>query len=571
MNTYFQAETAVPVLRFMNRNLTARGMTLITFQELEPFMRCFMGLCYYKKQVADVKAHPEAFPIVAKEIKNLVGNTYDQRADRLNDLLRSWDGHDVQRKRKDRDDEVLTFDSVYRIDRELEKLFRDLGGHASRLAHIEGVTDKMIDDEKTRTRSALVALMSLARSKSGKAFGAVGNCINSMWTGIPLATHYSHIGESCTDIVMSLLSIISGSTSHRTIDMKETTLGGDRGYNDNEYFEKSATANMNNFHTTKRGPSLAFTFGNTKYKTNREQRVISESGPMLSLGATRAIGGVTSHMTAYRNGTGRVTLLQSTLANMTYGNFDYVTEYTNFDYAKKFEEAATSGYKKADYDPVDLLSDEDAEKRVEYDRQNVYEHTKRQSGIEWLTARKNTLTSTVSHEVLPREEKNLTLEQKSLLRDDLGRKLISPLETEEAEDYSKYVDATEADLKKLKKPTLIEICKHFKRPYSNKNMGQLIKEIQKGPLEVATMTEQERFIKKTFLAPLSDHKERSAWKLGSLNEEKVRSRLDAVVKGVGGELEKIRFAGRSCPCLRRKRFYQSSSRCGIVRRGAPMK
>ena len=539
LNTFFPAESAVPVLAFMNRNLLARGKTLITFQELQPFMRSFIGLCYYKKQVADIKAHPEAFPIVVNEVENIVGITFDEKVDRLNDLLRSWDGHDVKRKRKDRDDEVLTFDSVYRIDRELEKLFRDLGGHASRLAHIEGVTDMMIDDEKTRTRSALVALLSLARSKSGKAFGAVGNCINSMWTGIPLATHYSHFGESCTDIVMSLLSIISGSTSHKSIDMKETTLGGDRGYNDNEYFEKSAAANLNNIHTTKRGPSLPVTFGNTKYKTSREQRVIPESGPMLSLGATRAVGGTTSHMTAYRNGTNRVTLLQTTMPTMTYGNFDYVTEYQDFDYAKKFEEAATSGYKKDDYDPVELLNDEEAAKRLQYDRQNVYEHTKRGSGIEWLNGRGWTLTSTVSHEVLPREETNLTLEQKNLLRDDLGRKLISPLERDESEEYLKYAEGTHAELKKLGKQKLIEICKQFKRPYSNKNMDKLIEQIQLGPVEVAKMTEQEMFIKKTFLAPLSDSKERTAWKLGSMNEDNVRGVVSGVVKGVGGELEDV--------------------------------
>ena len=45
------------------------------------------------------------------------------------------------------------------------------------------------------------------------------------------------------------------------------------------------------------------------------------------------------------------------------------------------------------------------------------------------------------------------------------------------------------------------------------------------------MTEQEKFIKKTFLSPLKD-KDRSAWKLGSLNEGNVRGITKAVAKGV---------------------------------------
>ncbi len=48
---------------------------------------------------------------------------------------------------------------------------------------------------------------------------------------------------------------------------------------------------------------------------------------MLSLGSTRPVGGVTSHMTAFRNGMGRVMLLQTTDPLMTYGKLDYVTEY----------------------------------------------------------------------------------------------------------------------------------------------------------------------------------------------------------------------------------------------------
>ena len=77
-----------------------------------------------------------------------------------------------------------------------------------------------------------------------------------------------------------------------------------------------------------------------------------------------------------------------------------------------------------------------------------------------------------------------------------------------------FAGKSTADLQQLPNTKLIEICKHFKQPYS----GQ------------------------TFLAPLAN-KEKSAWKLGSLNEDNVRGVMSAVVKGVGGELEDLWESG----------------------------
>ena len=54
-------------------------------------------------------------------------------------------------------------------------------------------------------------------------------------------------------------------------------MGGDRGYNDKEYFDKSDEIDMDNLNTRKRGPSFAFKFGNTKYKTSRDEQDIPEN------------------------------------------------------------------------------------------------------------------------------------------------------------------------------------------------------------------------------------------------------------------------------------------------------
>ena len=53
----------------------------------------------------------------------------------------------VKKKKTDNDD-CLYFEPVYAVDRELEKFLRDVGGHISKLAYVEGKTDTIVDDEK---------------------------------------------------------------------------------------------------------------------------------------------------------------------------------------------------------------------------------------------------------------------------------------------------------------------------------------------------------------------------------------------------------------------------------------
>ena len=48
----------------------------VTFAEMEPFLRCFWGHCYYSCSVEDVKNHPDTFPLISKEVNCLVGETF---------------------------------------------------------------------------------------------------------------------------------------------------------------------------------------------------------------------------------------------------------------------------------------------------------------------------------------------------------------------------------------------------------------------------------------------------------------------------------------------------------------
>ena len=337
----------------------------------------------------------------------------------------------------------------------------------------------------------------------------------------------SHHGELVTQIIKSNLCIIAGTNNADSIKLPRTTMMGDRGYDEREFLEYADKAEMGWMTTTKRGPSLCFKFGNTKYKTCREQRDISENGPVLCLGATRAYGDLTSHLVAYRNGTGRVTFLQSSDPDLSYGNIEYVLQYKEIEYAKTFEKALNELSDAGGYDPTSLLSGKDFDMRYYYDSRNVYQATKGQGGREWLFMRPFHMVSTLSHAAIPREREMLSTAEATLIELDLGLRLNRGTQTL---DMLEFQTQSTTDLKKLSNAELINICKEYGRPHSGRNKAALVEAVQLGPKEAA-MTEFEKVIKHTLLAPLKD-KDRAAHKLGSLNEDDVRSVINSIVLGL---------------------------------------
>ena len=105
-----------------------------------------------------------------------------------------------------------------------------------------------------------------------------------------------------------------------------------------------------------------------------------------------------------------------------------LSEYRGFDYAAMFDRASTYLSSGEEYGPNELLSDRQSEIRVQYDAHCVFEYMQRQSGLEWLMARSWTMSSTVGHEVVPLEMEKLSLEERCLLGDNLGRQLIDPVD-----------------------------------------------------------------------------------------------------------------------------------------------
>jgi len=126
----------------------------------------------------------------------------------------------------------------------------------------------------------------------------------------------------------------------------------------------------------------------------------------------------------------------------------------------------------------------------------------------------------------------LNEEHIDLLENGLGLALKDEAEID-ADDMWQHKSIEE--LKTLGNEQLKTICKKYGRPYSNKRKDQLIETIRQGPKEDLSITEAEKIIKYSFLQPLSQE-DRSAHKLGNLNEDKVRTVLGSVMSKLGWKL-----------------------------------
>ena len=124
--------------------------------------------------------------------------------------------------------------------------------------------------------------------------------------------------------------------------------------------------------------------------------------------------------------------------------------------------------------------------------------------------------------------------QQRLLRDDIGLKIST---TEEVEQDLAWQSMSKANLKKESAEKLKEIAKSYGHPTS-KNKDELADLIRTGPKPDLTMTETEKVLKCSFLAPLQN-KDATAHKLGSLNEPNVRGVMKGIFNGLDLELESL--------------------------------
>ena len=106
--------------------------------------------------------------------------------------------------------------------------------------------------------------------------------------------------------------------------------------------------------TVKRGATMPVKFGQTRYRCRRDQQVVSECGPMFVLGWTKPMGDMTAYLTLFRGGTGRCTLLQSSLPSLSSSELDYITQDKYIQYSQAFQESSKRGVN--DDSPIEPFS-----------------------------------------------------------------------------------------------------------------------------------------------------------------------------------------------------------------------
>ena len=171
---------------------------------------------------------------------------------------------------------------------------------------------------------------------------------------------------------------------------------------------------------------------------------------MLVLGWTKPMGDMTAYLTLFRGGTGRCTLLQSSLPSLLSFELDYVTPDRCFRYAKAFQ----ASYSRGDHDvnPMDeFLTTRRRFILNQYESHGVTEITFSQGGVEWHKARTGFLTSTGAHDIIDRDASGYSSDEEDLLENDIGMKLIHPPITDEDEEDEEDFQSMPLDELKAKK------------------------------------------------------------------------------------------------------------------------
>ena len=92
--------------------------------------------------------HPHSYPLITTSLQVLNSRSQDieSKIARMNILLRSFDGQTetTPTHRTEELEDGVFWSPIYGIDRELEKLFRDVGGWTSDIAFVNGYTDMII-------------------------------------------------------------------------------------------------------------------------------------------------------------------------------------------------------------------------------------------------------------------------------------------------------------------------------------------------------------------------------------------------------------------------------------------
>ena len=235
--------------------------------------------------------------------------------------------------------------------------------------------------------------------------------------------------------------------------------------------------------------------------------------------AERTEGSVRQYLTAYRNGTGRVVFLQSTLPAHKPEKFSYVPKHTSeYRLFREFVE-------------VGLQSQRPLHWRANVlEQHGITEMTRGQRSPEWFLLRKFRVTRTVASVIVHASVQQFNIDEELLFQSAGIQVLPEPNTTAEYDDYQFL---SEAELMQKRKEDLVKACRAYNRPCSG-NKPKLVQEIRMGPHIVPQRNPFKNVLRAWFMKPVTN---RVALKLGQVNEDMVMRGLPSLFQRLRDPIE----------------------------------
>ncbi|KAI2509385.1 hypothetical protein MHU86_5018 [Fragilaria crotonensis] len=219
-------------------------------------------------------------------------------------------------------------------DREMAAAMEVVRRTGAEIAFVAGVTQVGLDDDLLRMRSKMVVNHGFSQINNPcKGLGVIHHGAVSVTTGLYIGGHVAARGESTLDCVKILQRSMTGRSSESQIRLDGNTFFWDRGYGgiDWEVNRWSIGVGTSLLGTAKRMRSFPFTYDQNP---GPDRVLIAEKGAAAEYWAKKpcstartAPGTIAAEhfACAYRNGLGRVVLMQTTEKNCGPGNYTLVT------------------------------------------------------------------------------------------------------------------------------------------------------------------------------------------------------------------------------------------------------
>jgi hypothetical protein len=268
--------------------------------------------------------------------------------------------------------------------KELDLLMEQFRIAFAEIGFVENESWVTFDDDLIRLRSRLVALAGFSQiNNPAKGMGVIHHGAISVVTRLYLAGHIQQRGQSTLDCVTLIQRALCGVLQDGDIDLKGTLFFCDRGYGgpDGVVNQTSMQRNAMIAGTSRRMPSFPFTFGNQHPGPNRDK--VMEDGALSVYIKAKEYkinkNKMKQYAFAFRNGLGRVVLMQATSDVCHPGEYVYVT--------------------KGGKDAMKPAPDESHRLFINFEKTKVTMLTEGQGSPEWFMLRRFRITSTTAYEL----------------------------------------------------------------------------------------------------------------------------------------------------------------------------